>query len=484
MNASPAAPVSQAPSNPRSAAHEPRSGSDAFAGLFAQFDSAARPQQGQAPQAEPAALPDAASLASNEPARAETAADESAPDPLLLAALGLAPLLPAPAPSATLPGLIGGFGIRPEAEPGAAVSPALSSPSAAANVLVAALAQAAAVLATANASASALQAAGSGQSADGAAVSTGLSLAGLSLSGLSLAGSPMTSAASSTARLGAASTAAAQRAGAGAAGLALEASALGAGSAELLEAAGAVDLDAGGLPLPASAARGAADFRAEPALALAANATRQGVAADAAAAAQSLQAAAGADRPEGQRADGSATLLNGSLKAAAGSERADFSFALRDALPPAPLAPLLASTRMDPAAPQFSGQLSQQIAWMANQKIGRAEIRLHPEELGPLEVGIELDGDEIRAEFSSRSVEVRSLLESQVPRLRELLAEQGFSLADAQIGQERAAYADSQTQREGFDRRAAGARDDTADAASPSPLVTTRARLGLIDDYA
>jgi flagellar hook-length control protein FliK len=120
--------------------------------------------------------------------------------------------------------------------------------------------------------------------------------------------------------------------------------------------------------------------------------------------------------------------------------------------------------------------------WLAEQKVGRAEIRLDPEELGPLEVSLELDGDEIRAEFGSRSAEVRSLLESQVPRLREMLAEHGFSLADAQIGQERHA------QQQGFaDSGGAGGRSDAGvdtNEASPPATTAVRVRQGLVDDYA
>lgn len=150
------------------------------------------------------------------------------------------------------------------------------------------------------------------------------------------------------------------------------------------------------------------------------------------------------------------------------------------------LAPVTASpARLEPGSPQFTSALGQQIAWMADQKVGRAELRLDPEDLGPLEVSLELDGDEIRAEFSSRSAEVRSLLDSQVPKLRELLAEQGFSLADAQIGQERAAYQDAPQQREGLARGdAASGTSESSGEEEPAPVVVTRSHNGLIDDFA
>jgi flagellar hook-length control protein FliK len=141
--------------------------------------------------------------------------------------------------------------------------------------------------------------------------------------------------------------------------------------------------------------------------------------------------------------------------------------------------------RLDPHAPGFTGVVAQQVAWQAETRIGRAEIRLEPEELGPMDIAVELDADEIRAEFTSRSAEVRTLLESQVPKLRELLADLGFSLADAQVGQERAAYSDAQSQREGFGKASGSdGHVQDADAGATTPVIATRARMGLVDHYA
>lgn len=170
-------------------------------------------------------------------------------------------------------------------------------------------------------------------------------------------------------------------------------------------------------------------------------------------------------------------------QASIGAERAELASALRESL--MPMAPVLPGARLEPGSPQFSATLGQQMLWMASQQVGRAELKLAPDELGPLEIRLEMNGDEVRAEFASRSAEVRGLLESQVPRLREMLAEHGFSLADAQIGQERAAYQDAARQREGFgaDRGSPDEAEANADGATPAP-PPLRTRLGLVDDYA
>ncbi len=171
------------------------------------------------------------------------------------------------------------------------------------------------------------------------------------------------------------------------------------------------------------------------------------------------------------------------LQAALGMERAEFAASLRESL--APTLPVLPSARLEPGSPQFSATLGQQVLWMASQQVGRAELKLSPDDLGPLEISLEMKRDEIRAEFASRSADVRSLLETQVPRLRELLAEQGFNLADAQVGQERAAYQDAPQQREGFTRRdaAKGGSDEGVAAEAPA-AVAIRHHNGLIDDFA
>lgn len=171
------------------------------------------------------------------------------------------------------------------------------------------------------------------------------------------------------------------------------------------------------------------------------------------------------------------------LQAALGMERAELAASLRESL--APTLPVLPTARLEPGSPQFSATLGQQVVWMASQQVGRAELKLSPDELGPLEISLEMNGDEIRAEFASRSAEVRSLLETQVPRLRELLAEQGFSLADAQVGQERAAYQDAPQQREGLAGRdaAKGGSDERSAADAPAGAAIRRHN-GVIDDFA
>lgn len=82
----------------------------------------------------------------------------------------------------------------------------------------------------------------------------------------------------------------------------------------------------------------------------------------------------------------------------------------------------------------FAETVGSRLTWMAEQKIGHAHIRINPAELGPVEIRMRLDGERVHADFSSGQAEVRQALESSLPRLREMLAAQGFSLGQAGVG--------------------------------------------------
>jgi len=103
------------------------------------------------------------------------------------------------------------------------------------------------------------------------------------------------------------------------------------------------------------------------------------------------------------------------------------------AAPPAPTAPYPAPNLH---ADNFPDTLSTHIHWLAEHKIGHAQLHLHPQDMGPLEVRLKLDGDQLQADFMSTQPEVRHTLEQGLPRLRELLGEHGLNLAQADIGQQ------------------------------------------------
>lgn len=111
----------------------------------------------------------------------------------------------------------------------------------------------------------------------------------------------------------------------------------------------------------------------------------------------------------------------------------------------APVSRALASSAPFSASPtptpdlhgeQFDDALGARVSWLADQKIGHAHIRISPAELGPVEVRLHLNGDQVNASFLSAQPEVRQALESSLPRLREMLGQHGFQLGQADVGQQ------------------------------------------------
>lgn len=135
----------------------------------------------------------------------------------------------------------------------------------------------------------------------------------------------------------------------------------------------------------------------------------------------------------------------------------------------------------DVGADDFGDAMSARIGWLADQKIGHAVIRVTPHDLGQVEVRLQIDGDKVHASFSSAHAEVRHALETSLPRLREMLGEQGFQLGNADVGHQHTA----QDGKAGGDSTGHGGGDGEPALAditvSPAQLMRQR---GLVDAYA
>jgi len=129
----------------------------------------------------------------------------------------------------------------------------------------------------------------------------------------------------------------------------------------------------------------------------------------------------------------------------------------------------------------FDDGFSSRIAWLADQKIGHAEIRITPDHLGAIDVRLQLDGNRVNAEFNSAQPDVRHALESSLPRLKEMLGQQGLQLGQADVGQ-RQAQQQSNGQAASFG--SSNERGEAANDAGWSRGPAVRASRGLLDEYA
>ncbi|WP_227993076.1 flagellar hook-length control protein FliK [Shewanella sp. YLB-07] len=92
-------------------------------------------------------------------------------------------------------------------------------------------------------------------------------------------------------------------------------------------------------------------------------------------------------------------------------------------------------SQMQEMIQRFSPVMKQQLVAMVSKGVLHAEIRLDPPELGPLVVRIQVQGDQTQVQFHVVQPQTRDIVEQALPRLREMLAEQGLQLTDSQVSQ-------------------------------------------------
>jgi len=103
--------------------------------------------------------------------------------------------------------------------------------------------------------------------------------------------------------------------------------------------------------------------------------------------------------------------------------------------------------------PQWNNQIGDRIHWMISQGLRQADIRLNPPELGMLEVRIHMQGDQATIQFNTAHADVKDALDSALPRLREMLAENGLNLADVNVshqGQQQAKHDEGSNSNQGI----------------------------------
>ncbi|KTD65220.1 flagellar hook-length control protein FliK [Legionella spiritensis] len=132
--------------------------------------------------------------------------------------------------------------------------------------------------------------------------------------------------------------------------------------------------------------------------------------------------------------------------------------------------------------PEWSEQFNQQIVWLGQQKINSAHIRLNPQDFGPLEVNISINKEDASLSIATHSTHVRDLIEQAIPRLKDMLAEQGVNLTEVTIEssdhrQRQSANQDSSSPT----LEQSGPDSDAVSSQEPVPIKKTN---GLIDYFA
>ena len=83
--------------------------------------------------------------------------------------------------------------------------------------------------------------------------------------------------------------------------------------------------------------------------------------------------------------------------------------------------------------PRWADELGNRLASMVRTGESSASLQLTPVDLGPLEVNVAVRDNQATVHFGAANAETRALLEASIPRLREMLASQGFQLMDSSV---------------------------------------------------
>lgn len=133
--------------------------------------------------------------------------------------------------------------------------------------------------------------------------------------------------------------------------------------------------------------------------------------------------------------------------------------------------------------PGWDSALADRVTMMAHGRLQNAELRLSPAELGPLRIQLEIDDGVANVSFQSHHPLTRDALEQTMPRLRELLAENGLSLGQADVrddsGEQKSRASDAVAS-----KPEAGGADDVEVDPAVSSAASRRVSDGLIDTFA
>lgn len=125
----------------------------------------------------------------------------------------------------------------------------------------------------------------------------------------------------------------------------------------------------------------------------------------------------------------------------------------------------------------WSEEIGSRLTMMVEQGKHTASLRLSPEHLGPLEIQISMNDDQASVYFGAANADTRAALENALPKLREMFASQGLSLADAGVHRE-------PPRQQSNPAAQSPSSGNLAAEGGEQTVAAARVRLGLLDTYA
>ncbi len=147
--------------------------------------------------------------------------------------------------------------------------------------------------------------------------------------------------------------------------------------------------------------------------------------------------------------------------------------------------PISTAMTLPVGADGWGQELGNRVQWLAHNNVQAAELRINPPHLGPIEIRIDVDKDQASVSFTSQHAVTRDALEAAIPRLRDMLSDNGLNLANVNVSSQ--SFSDQRGQQAGSPdvyRASLSESAETMPDDSPSANVSRDMAIGLVDYYA
>jgi flagellar hook-length control protein FliK len=136
-------------------------------------------------------------------------------------------------------------------------------------------------------------------------------------------------------------------------------------------------------------------------------------------------------------------------------------------------------------AGRWASELGDRVAWVANNRLTAATLQVNPPQLGPIEVRIQISGDQAAVSFAAVQPQTREAIQQALPVLASSLASQGLSLGQASVGRDHLPQQGGQGGSGGNSSARSGPATTVADAVgNVTSGMANRGDNGLVDTFA
>jgi flagellar hook-length control protein FliK len=97
--------------------------------------------------------------------------------------------------------------------------------------------------------------------------------------------------------------------------------------------------------------------------------------------------------------------------------------------------PVAAMVNLSTRDPRWGEAFASRVVWQVGEQIQQAHIQVNPPELGPVDVKVQVQDGQASVQFQIQHAALKETIQDAIPRLRDMLAQAGINLADANISQ-------------------------------------------------